>query len=101
MTPPRLCPNRAAVVGQYVSAAYVNLFLRALVMVSLVSLNTVQIAHGRLLAAVGIGGLISFVWFMNAGEAGRTTLPKVPAALAYAAGAMAGTLLGMWIGGAV
>ena len=85
----------------YVSAGYANLFLRALVMVFLVSLNTVQIAHGRMSSAVGIGGLISFVWFMNAGEAGRTTLPRVPAAAAYAIGAMAGTLLGMWIGGAV
>ena len=85
----------------YPSAQYANLFLRAFVMVSLVSLNTVQIAHGRIWAAVGVGGLISFVWFMNAGEAGRTSLPRVPAAMAYAAGAMAGTLLGMWVGGVI
>lgn len=79
--------------------AYLKLVARAWLMVTLVALNTVQIAHGRVLSAIVVGGLISFVWFINASIAGRTTLPVVPAALAYAAGAMAGTATGMWIGG--
>jgi hypothetical protein len=68
-------------------------------MVTLVALNTVQIAHGRFWSAILVGGLISFTWFVNAAVAGRTTLPVVRAALAYASGAMVGTATGMWAGG--
>lgn len=80
---------------------YASLFVRAFIMVSLVSANTVLLAHGKSVAAVIDGGLISFVWFLNARSAGRTELPKYPAALCYAGGAMAGTLTGMVIGGAL
>lgn len=86
---------------------YANLFSRAFLMVTLVSANSVllaKLAHHfswlTFAAALIDGGLISFVWFLNARSAGRTELPKYPAAMSYSLGAMAGTLAGMIIGGA-
>jgi uncharacterized protein YebE (UPF0316 family) len=79
------------------SAVLVNLFLRAFVMVSLVAMNTRQIAHGNYRGAFLCGCLISLVWYLNVGKASHDQ--RWQAVLAYALGAGCGTVCGMWIAG--
>jgi hypothetical protein len=70
-------------------------FLRGFVLVTLVSLNTRQIAHGSYPGAFMVGGMISLVWWQNS-SAKREDVRG--ASLAYAFGAAVGTVLGMWLG---
>lgn len=75
---------------------YVRIFLRGLAMVTLVACNTRQIAAGHITGAVGVGFLISWLWWSNSSKArpeGRG------AGLAYALGAACGTALGFSIAG--
>ena len=78
---------------------YLWLALRAYVMVALVACNTIQVAHGRWLGAFCVGALISILWYWNAGTAGKSDLPRLPASLCYGLGAGLGTLTGMWLAG--
>lgn len=64
-------------------------------MVTLVSLNTVQIAHGRMPSAVLVGFCISYLWWTNSS---KHRCDAKGAGAVYALGAAAGTLTGMWIG---
>lgn len=73
-----------------------GVFLRALAMVTLVAWNTRQIAAGRYWHAIVIGGLISYVWWRNAGKASADR--SHVAAVCYGVGASCGTALGMWLG---
>jgi hypothetical protein len=75
---------------------YLSLLARGYVMVTLVSLNTIQVAHQRKFAAVSVGFLISLTWWSNSSKK-REDVPG--AGVTYALGAALGTLTGMWIGG--
>jgi len=55
------------------------------------------IADGRS-SAIGIGGLISVVWWLNARTANRDD--SIWAMIAYATGSACGTALGLWAGSA-
>jgi hypothetical protein len=75
---------------------YLRVYLRGLAMVTLVSCNTKQIASGHLSGAIGVGFLISLLWWTNSSKErpeGRW------AGLAYACGAACGTALGYGIAG--
>lgn len=73
---------------------YGRLFLRALVLVSLVACNTRQLAVGQLGGAAACGFLISLLWWQNSSK----DRPDVPhAAYAYALGGGVGTLLGFYL----
>jgi hypothetical protein len=72
-----------------------SVFIRGWLMVSLVALNTVQVAHGRTMPAVAVGFCISWLWWTNSSK--HRSEAKW-AAVVYAAGAATGTLTGMWIG---
>lgn len=74
---------------------YMLLFGRAVLQVALVAANVVQIAHERYLGAFVVGCAISYLWFTNARTAARSELPG--AALIYAMGAGAGTIIGMMV----
>ena len=71
---------------------YLLLFWRGFLQVSLVAANVVLIARGHYAGMFAVGALISWVWFGNAREAGRSELPG--AALTYALGAGLGTVTG-------
>ena len=73
----------------------IALFIRGWSMVSMVSLNTVQIAHGRTWRAVIVGFGISFLWWTNSS---KHRSDARCAGLVYASGAALGTLTGIWIG---
>jgi hypothetical protein len=64
-------------------------------MVTLVSLNTVQIAHGRKVSAMAVGFCISLVWWQ---ASSKNRCQDKWAGVAYATGAAIGTATGMWIG---
>lgn len=72
---------------------YALLFGRACLQVSLVAANVVQIANGHYLGGFVVGTAISYLWFQNARSAALSDLPG--AAVVYALGAGAGTVLGM------
>lgn len=74
---------------------YGSLFLRAFLQVSLVALNVSQIAKGNYVGGFVVGGAISLLWFTNARSAGREEVRG--AAVAYALGASAGTVTGMFL----
>lgn len=73
-----------------------GLFLRAWLIVTLVALNTRQIARGQYLRACITGFLLSWVWWTNAHSAAHDD--TWVARLVYAAGGAVGTGTGMWIG---
>ena len=75
--------------------AYLRLIARGWVMVTLVSLNTIQLAHDRQAAAVAVGFLISLTWWSNSSKKREDVRG---AGIAYATGAALGTLTGMWLG---
>ena len=75
------------------ASSYLRLFGRAFLQVSLVAANVAQIAQGRYVGAFVVGSAISFLWFRNAREAGRSEVPG--AAAVYALGAGLGTAMGM------
>tara|TARA_R100001132_G_C3251871_1_gene78786 strand:- start:387 stop:740 length:354 start_codon:yes stop_codon:yes gene_type:complete len=72
-----------------------DVWCRGVLIVSLISFNTRLIADGRT-SAIGIGGLISVVWWLNARTANRDN--SVWAMLAYGVGSACGTALGLWAG---
>lgn len=72
-------------------SAYVPIFGRGLLIVGLVSLNTIQLARGHVAGAVMVSGLISLVWWENARLSARSEVPG--ARWAYALGAATGTAL--------
>lgn len=72
-----------------------QLAFRGWLMVALVSLNTIQIAHGRVLPAMAVGFAISLLWW---GNSSKDRCDTRGAGLVYASGAALGTLTGMWIG---
>lgn len=71
-------------------------FFRALLIVTLTSLNVVEVSRGFYLNAFFTGGVLSFVWWGNTRTASRTE--GRAAQFAYALGAGCGTVLGMFIG---
>ena len=71
---------------------YFRLFGRAFLQVALVAANIVQIAKGQYVGMFVVGAAISYLWFGNAREAGRSELPF--AAMIYALGAGTGTVVG-------
>jgi hypothetical protein len=76
--------------------SYLRLVARGWIMVALVSLNTIQVAHGRNAAAIAVGFLISLTWWSNSSKQREDVRG---AGLAYATGAALGTMTGMWLGG--
>lgn len=73
---------------------YVAIFVRSLVLVTLIACNTRQLALGHLGGAAACGFLISLVWWQNSSK----DRPDVPyAAIAYALGGGCGTILGFWL----
>jgi hypothetical protein len=73
----------------------IQTFLRGFLLVTLVSLNTRQVAGGRYVSAFLVGGLISAVWWSNS-SAKREQFTGAGAL--YAFGAACGTVLGMYLG---
>lgn len=73
----------------------IALFLRGWLMVSLVSLNSVQIIHQRYASAALVGWCISALWWTNSS---RHRLESRWAGAVYAVGAATGTVTGMWVG---
>lgn len=73
-----------------------SIWMRGLVIVALVSLNTRLIADGRW-SAVVVASILSAVWWLNARTASKVEGWR--AMLAYAIGAGCGTALGLWLGG--
>jgi hypothetical protein len=81
--------------GRTNGLAYARVFLRGFLLVTLVALNTRQIASGNYLGAFTVGGMISIVWWSNSS---KTREDVTGAGLAYAFGAACGTVFGMWLG---
>lgn len=77
--------------------AYLTLFLRAWLMVTLVAANTVLVSRGRFGAAALVGFAINYTWRRNARSS--VELPGATADVAYALGAAAGIVTGMWLVG--
>lgn len=73
----------------------IGLALRGWLMVTLVSLNTIQIAHGRVPSAVAVGFCISLLWWTNSSKHRHDSRW---AGVVYASGAALGTLTGMALG---
>lgn len=73
------------------SQSYLHTALRGFAMVTLVSMNTRQLATGHISAAVVIGFLISLLWYQNSSKDRDN---RRGAGVAYALGAAAGT----WVG---
>jgi hypothetical protein len=71
---------------------YLRVMGRGFLMVTLVSLNTVHLAHGRIVLAMIGGFFISVLWWSNSSKK-REDIPG--AALAYGVGAMLGTGAGV------
>lgn len=75
---------------------YARVFVRGVAMVTLVACNTRQIAAGHLIGAVGVGFLISWLWWSNSSK----DRPQVRGAgIVYGIGAACGTALGYLIAG--
>jgi len=74
----------------------VRLFVRGFLIVALVALNTRHIAALDYSRAFLTGCAISFVWWGNSKSAAHVEVRG--ARWAYALGAGAGTLFGMWLG---
>lgn len=69
-------------------------FILAWMQVSLICLNTWQIANSKFLGALFVGFLISLVWTFNVQDIARSTLSQK---IIYSLGAMLGTGTGMSI----
>jgi len=67
-------------------------FTLAWLQVSLISLNTWQIANKKFIGALVVGFLISLVWTFNVQDISKSNLPTK---LVYASGAMLGTATGL------
>ena len=75
---------------------HASIFFRGFLIVSLISLNTIQLSQGRWSAPL-VGFCISVVWWMNARSANRVN--GTPAMMCYASGSALGTAMGLWLGG--
>lgn len=76
------------------------MFLRGLAMVTLVAMNTRQIASGHLSGAMAVGFLISWLWWSNSSKdrpQGRGI--GVVYGLGAACGTGLGYVLAVWLGG--
>ena len=74
------------------SLRLMQLAARATAQTGLITLNTYQVAHGHQLGIFTVGCLISWLWWANAGHAGRST--DRFDGLVYGLGAGLGSLLG-------
>lgn len=70
----------------------IKLFFRAMLQVTLVALNTYQVAHGHYIGAIIVGFLISLVWTFNVKSAAFGSFYDK---LIYASGAAVGTGIGL------
>lgn len=71
-----------------------RLFVRGAAIVTLVAMNTRQLAAGRVGAASCVGFLISWLWWINSSK----DRPQFRgASIVYALGAGVGTALGFWL----
>jgi len=77
--------------------AYLRLYGRALLQVTLVAWNVRNVSHAAYLSAFLTGSALSFVWWANSRSAAHDTGEY--ARLVYALGAGTGTVLGMVLGG--
>jgi hypothetical protein len=68
------------------------LFFRAVLQVTLVALNTYQVANGHYIGAIIVGFLISLVWTFNVKSA---AFGSIIDKLIYATGAAVGTGIGL------
>lgn len=75
------------------SLRLMQLAARAAAQTSLITANTYQVAHGHLLGVFVVGCAISWLWWWNAGHAGRST-DRLDG-LVYGAGAGLGSVLGV------
>lgn len=69
-----------------------SLGARAASQTALITANTYQVAHGHELGIFMVGCAISWLWWWNAGHAGRSTDPFD--GLVYGVGAGVGSLVG-------
>jgi hypothetical protein len=74
-----------------------KLFLRGFLIVLCTAFNIRLISRGLYVSATVTGGLISALWWANAGSASENRTWQAGAC--YATGAALGTLTGMWLGG--
>ena len=76
-----------------------QLATRAAAQTSLITINTYQVAHGHLVGIFLVGCAISWLWWWNAGHAGRSTDPfdGVAYGLGAGTGSLAGYLLSAWV----
>ncbi len=88
-------PITTGCAARRVTAIRLRLFGRAFLQVALVAANVVQIAKGQWVGMFVVGFAISWLWFGNAREAGRSELPG--AAMIYALGAGVGTVTGCFL----
>jgi hypothetical protein len=75
--------------------SYLGLFGTGLIQVTLVALNTFQIAHEKWLGVMGVGFLISLIWAWNVK---KIAFGGWSDRIAYASGAAVGSGLGLLIG---
>ena len=73
-------------------SSQIKLFLRAVLQVTLVALNTYQVANGHYIGAIIVGFLISLVWTFNVKSA---AFGSIIDKLIYASGAAIGTGIGL------
>ena len=78
--------------------ALLDIYLRGLAIVALVSWNTTLLADKRPLAIM-VATVLSAVWWLNARSASRVDGWR--AMLVYGAGAGTGTALGLWLSTAI
>jgi len=76
--------------------ALVQVFMRGVLLVGLVALNTRWIAHSQLPEAFITATVLSYVWWGNSKTAALSDVRG--ARFVYAIGAGVGTALSMWIG---
>lgn len=76
------------------SQSYLRTALRGFAMVTLVSMNTRQLATGHIGAAVVIGFAISLLWYANSSKDRDN---RRGAGIAYASGAAVGTWVGFML----
>ena len=76
-----------------------QLSTRAAAQTGLITINTYQVAHGHLVGIFVVGCAISWLWWWNAGHAGRSTdrLDGVAYGLGAGTGSLAGYLLSVWV----
>jgi hypothetical protein len=74
----------------------VSIWWRAFSIVSVTAVNVTQISAGHYAAAFCTGGLLSFIWWVNARTAAKSEARG--GQWAYAFGAACGTVTGMFLG---